>query len=296
MRWLYHLRPVGAEGRGRYAPPSVTSEGFLHASYRDALLESARLYFAKDAAIEFLRIDPRRLDVPVERVETPRGEMPHIRGSIPEDAMVERAPLASFDPHRAPDLVLGTRFAFVAFSGMTLLDLVGVLDPLARIAAMGFDPTSTCEVVAAHEGPLWCDNGASFSAARVRPPLDPFDVLVVPGGPGTRTVVHDADVVPWLASFPSNRLVASVCTGALLLGAAGRLRGKRATTHRLSLAALAAYGATVEPRRVVDDGQVVTAGGVTSALDLGLHLVERLVTPEAAEAIAGQMEYARARA
>lgn len=99
MRWLYHLRlavPADASPGERYAPPSLVAEGFIHASYKDAVAESGRLYFPEGAPVEVLRIDPRRLDVPVEVVATPRGEMPHIHGSIPPDAVVEELPLPVF--------------------------------------------------------------------------------------------------------------------------------------------------------------------------------------------------------
>jgi uncharacterized protein (DUF952 family) len=90
MRWLYHLRSVG-EPR----------EGFVHASYRDAVAESARLHFPVGAALEVLRIDPGRLDVEVVVAVTPRGEMPHIHGSIVADAIVEVLPLDAFLSLRA---------------------------------------------------------------------------------------------------------------------------------------------------------------------------------------------------
>lgn len=129
----------------------------------------------------------------------------------------------------------------------------------------------------------------------MRPPLDEFDVLVVPGGFGTRALEADVGIRDWLSSYPSNRITASVCTGSLLLGAAGRLEGRRATTHRSQMSRLAEYGATAVHERVVDEGQLITAGGVTAALDLGLHLVRRLAGSEVAEAIARQMEMPSAR-
>ena len=184
----------------------------------------------------------------------------------------------------------GTRFALVAFDGMTLLDLVGMHDPLSRISSMGFDRTAVCEIVGATGHDVWTRDGATVRVNRVRPPLDEFDVVLVAGGFSARELVHDARVVEWLAAFPRNRLFASVCTGALLLGAAGRLRGLRATTHATELDQLAAYGAKPVRERIVDEGQVVTAGGVTSALDLGIHLVRRLEGEEAARKIARQME------
>jgi putative intracellular protease/amidase len=289
MRWLYHIRPgPGSPLPARYAPASLASEGFLHASFQGDVIESARLYFPAGAELSVLRIDPRRLDVPVEIAATPRGPMPHIHGAVPRDAIVEELPLAAVAG--APDRVVGTRFAFVAFEGMTLLDLVGIHDPLSRLASMGFDETSTCAIVSAAGSRVWAQGGAVITVDAVRPPLEAFDVLVIPGGYGTRALENDAAVIAWLRSFPENRIVASVCTGALLLGAAGRLRGKRATTHHSAMDRLAELGAIAIKARVVDEGQVVTGGGVTCALDVGMHLVRRLAGDDVAQAIARQME------
>src|SRR6478672_13019582 len=150
MRWLFHVvraEDIGWGSDGRYAPPSLAHEGFIHASYKDVVVESARLYFKADELpnLRVLAIDPRRLDVPVLVADTPRGPMPHIHGSIPVDA-VKMIDLDGVEAHH--DGVPATRIAFAAFPGMTLLDLVGPLDALSRIASMGFDPTTTCEVVA----------------------------------------------------------------------------------------------------------------------------------------------------
>jgi len=296
MRWLFHLvRPEDLSwgSDGRYAPPSLAVEGFIHASHQDAVVASANLYFAPEDRVRLrvLVIDPRRLDQRVELVVTPRGPMPHIHGSIPEDA-VRVISLDAVDAH--PDRVTGTRILFLAFTGLTLLDLVGPLDALSRIASMGFDATTTCEVAALTQqgDPLapWSASGATLTTARYRPALEDVDVLVVPGGPGTRVLQHDASVAAYLGTFPPNRLTTSVCTGSLLLGAANRLRGKRATTHHLWLQELAQYGAIPSRERVVDEGQLLTAGGVTSGIDLGLHLVRRLEGDEACAKIAAQME------
>jgi|GEM_PF-155120 len=286
-RWMFHVAPAGAPLGDAYAPPSLATEGFVHASYRDAVATSARLHHAGQD-VEVLRIDPLRLDVPWHDAATPRGPMPHVHGPIPRDAVAEVLPLA--DVARAPDRRDGARIAFVAFEGMTLLDLVGVLDPISRIASMGFDPTLACDVVSARGRVAWSLGGARFEVDRERPPLDEYDAVVVAGGLSTRALVHDRDVAAWLAAFPSNRLTTSVCTGALLLGAAGKLRGRRATTIASALDLLAAHGAHAVRERVVDEGQIVTAGGVTSGLDLGLHLVARLAGDETAAAIARQME------
>lgn len=296
MRWLFHLvRPeeLSWGSDGRYAPPSLASEGFIHASYKDAVRASAELYFeaAELSKLRLLAIDPRRLDVPIELADTPRGPMPHIRGSMPVDA-VRVLDLDAVDSHA--DVVIGTRIVLLAFTGMTLLDLVGPLDALTRIASMGIDTTTTCEVAALTPGGdppvVWSGWGAELVTARYRPALESFDLMVVPGGPGTRALEHDEGVISYLATFPANRLMTSVCTGSLLLGAAGRLHGKRATTHHKQMAELARFGAIATEQRVVDEGQLVTAGGVTSGIELGLHLVRRLAGEEAYVQIAAQME------
>lgn len=288
VRWLYHIVPRGTEIADTFAPASLASEGFVHCSLLGEVRESARLHFPEGAALDVLCIDPRRVDARVELAATPRGAMPHIYGAIPRDAIAEVLPLDALEA--APDRVIGTHFGFVAFEGMTLLDLVGALDPISRIASMGFDPRSRVTVMSAVRPRVWSFGGAGLVADRVRPPLDEFDVLIVPGGHGTRALAGDPDVIEWLATFPRNRLLASVCTGSLLLGAAGCLKGLRATSHRSVLAELSAYGATPTDARLVDEGRVITAGGVSCALDLGIHLVRRLEGDEVAAKIAAQMQ------
>jgi cyclohexyl-isocyanide hydratase len=293
MRWLFHVTRASDlmwdEG-GRYRPASLAAEGFIHASYKDCALESARLYFAgtPEAELVVLAIDPRRLDARVEVASTSRGRMPHVHGSIPRDATTI-LPLETLAAHA--DGVTGTRIGFAAFAGMTLLDLVGPLDALSRIATMGFDPTTTCEVFTLGDTPVpWAAAGATLSVARQRPPLSEFDVLVLPGGFGARDVAKDDGVAAYLATFPENRLLATVCTGALLAGAAGRLKGKRATTHRSALDALSGFGAAAVEARLVDEGQLVTSGGVTAGIDLGLFILRRLAGDEVAAVVAAQME------
>jgi len=289
VRWLYHIAEGGVSLASPYAPASLRREKFVHASFRDQVVESARVHFPKEEALSVLQIDPRRLDVPLKIDPTPRGPMPHIYGPIPADAIRAVHPLAEVDD--APDAVTGTRFAFVAFDGMTLLDLVGVYDPLSRIRSMGFDSTAVFDIVSATGPRVWASGGAELMAPRVRPPLAEYDVVIVPGGHGARGLARERTVIGWIEAFPKNRLMASVCTGALLLGAAGRLMNKRATTHQSAFSLLEAYGATPIAQRVVDAGQTVTAGGVTSALDLGIYLLGRFVEDNVVRRIAEQMEF-----
>jgi transcriptional regulator GlxA family with amidase domain len=128
-------------------------------------------------------------------------------------------------------------------------------------------------------------------------------VVLVPGGSwrarrpvGAWGEVQRGDWLPLLADAAARGAVmGSVCTGAMLLAHAGVIGGRRATTHHDAWEDLAATGATLVKERVVDDGDLVTAGGVTSGIDLALWLVERFVSPELADGVAGAMEYPRTR-
>lgn len=121
--------------------------------------------------------------------------------------------------------------------------------------------------------------------------LDGYDLVVVPGGHGTRALQNDVAFLEWLATAKSVELKASVCTGALLLGAAGFLEGWSATTHPSAFADLEPYCAAVVDDRVVDEGPVITARGVASSIDLGLHVVHRLAGEAARTQVARQMDY-----
>jgi len=183
--------------------------------------------------------------------------------------------------------------AFFLFPRITALDFVGVYDGLRRIHSMGVDPSLRLTLTGtALQIPD--DSVLTLQTHSVYAPLDYVDLLVIPGGHGTRPLQTDETCLRWLRSAPSQCTLASVCTGALLLGAAGFLDGKRATTHHNSLNDLAQYGATAVTPRVVDEGRVVTAGGGSSALDLGLHLVTRFWGQDVATRLARQMEYERA--
>jgi cyclohexyl-isocyanide hydratase len=183
------------------------------------------------------------------------------------------------------------RLALLAFPGLTLLDLVGVYDSLRRIAPMGIDSDVSVRIIGT-KASIEDESGVTMVPDAVYESLRPYDLLVVPGGAGTRRLMRDAQLLDYLGTWDRGRPVASVCTGSLLLGAAGMLKGKRATTHHLALDELAPFcKEVVRDQRIVEDGLVTTAAGVSSSLDLGLHLVERWWDAAARERIAAVMEY-----
>jgi cyclohexyl-isocyanide hydratase len=182
------------------------------------------------------------------------------------------------------------KVAFVIFDRMTALDFVGAYDPLGRLRTMGVLPDFEWAVCAA-AGTVTDDRGPQFLPDLVGESLEHFDVLVVPGGHGTRALRHDPTFVKWLRTAEGVPLKASVCTGNLLLGAAGFLVGKPATTHPSAMRELEPHCGEARSEQVVDAGGVITARGVTAAIDLGLHLVRRLAGAEAMLRVAQQMDY-----
>jgi transcriptional regulator GlxA family with amidase domain len=180
--------------------------------------------------------------------------------------------------------------AFIVFKGMTSLDFIGIFDPLTRLKTMRFLPDFEWDICA-FTSAVSDDRGLHFTPDRVAAPLAGYDLLVVPGGFATRALQYDQDFIAWLKTAAAVRLKVSVCTGALLLGAAGFLAGREATTHPGAFEALQPYCHQVVNRRIVVAGDIITAGGVTSSIDLGLYLVRRLVGENARAEIARQMDY-----
>ncbi len=182
------------------------------------------------------------------------------------------------------------KIAFVVFDKLTLLDLVGFYDPVTRLRTMGFLPELEWDICGLDKH-VADDRGLWLRVSRVGESLSGYDVLFLPGGIGTRKLCSHRPFLDWLATGKNIPLKASVCTGALLLGAAGFLENRPATTHPRLLDELKAYGAHVSSARIVDGGDVVTAGGVSASLDLGLYIVERLAGENAMRRIATQMDY-----
>ncbi|WP_218644666.1 DJ-1/PfpI family protein [Natronomonas gomsonensis] len=181
------------------------------------------------------------------------------------------------------------RIAFVVYDGLTALDFVGAYDPITRVGTMGFREDIEWEVCGLSPT-VTATGGLTFETTVTDEPLDGYDAVVVPGGIGTALPDDGHPVVSWLRTAADCRYKLSVCTGSLLLAAAGLLDGRRATTHPSAYEALAERAAVTE-RRVVRDGDVITGGGVSSALDVGLYFAELLTDAGTRDHIAEQMDY-----
>lgn len=184
------------------------------------------------------------------------------------------------------------RIAFVIYDGMTALDFIGGYDPSTRLKTMGFLQDVAWDICA-QTSEVRDNTGLVFTPTCVGTPLDTYDMVYVPGGFSSRELTDSRPFIDWIRTAAPVKLKVSICTGALLLGAAGFLADKTATTHPAAFEELRPYCARVVDKRVVDEGDVVTARGVTSSIDLGLYLCEKLAGYEVKERIRKQMDYLR---
>jgi transcriptional regulator GlxA family with amidase domain len=177
--------------------------------------------------------------------------------------------------------------SILIFDGITALDAIGPYEVLRNV------PGWEVEFVAATTGEKRTDSGhLGLSADRALEEVTETDIVLVPGGAGNRPLLSDDAVLSWLREVDrQTKWTTSVCTGSLVLGAAGLLEGKRATGHWLYLEPLRAYGADPVGGRYVEDGKVVTAAGVSAGIDMALHLIGQEVGPEVAQAVQLGIEY-----
>ena len=181
------------------------------------------------------------------------------------------------------------QIAAVLFPHLTALDIVGPYEVLQRL------PGAEVVFVGHEVGTVRTENGfLGLSVDAVFEDVTAPDVVIVPGGAGSRALMHDERVLDWLrAVHPTTTYTTSVCTGSLVLGAAGLLVGLTATTHWSVLNDLEPLGATPTSERVVEhlDQRIITAAGVSSGIDMALRLSELLVDDVAAQAMQLMVEY-----
>jgi transcriptional regulator GlxA family with amidase domain len=184
-------------------------------------------------------------------------------------------------------IIVVMQIAILIFEKLTALDAIGPYEVLRSV------PGWEVKFVGPAKGPVRADSGAlglsaDYSLEEVTEP----DIVLVGGGQGNRPLMEDEAVLSWLREVDAQtKWTTSVCTGSLVLGAAGLLQGKRATGHWLYLEPLRDFGADPVGGRFVEDGKVITAAGVSAGIDMALHLVGREVGPEVAQAVQLGIEY-----
>jgi cyclohexyl-isocyanide hydratase len=182
--------------------------------------------------------------------------------------------------------VMAPTVVFVLFPGVTQLDLTGPAQVLSRL------PGASTVLAARSTDPVMTDCGFAIVPTASFAEAPRADILCVPGGHGVTEALGDRATIDFIArQAVGAKWITSVCTGAFLLGRAGLLQGKRATTHWAYTHLLPLVGATHEPARVVEDGAIITAGGVTAGIDFALTLVAREAGIEVAQSLQLGFEY-----
>ncbi len=175
---------------------------------------------------------------------------------------------------------------FLLFPDITQLDMTGPYEVFAKF------PDSRVHLLWKTLDPVTAAGGMQLLPSTTFAECPQLDLVCVPGGAGMNALLNDEEVLDFLRrQAPGARYVTSVCTGSLVLGAAGLLRGRRATTHWMSLPMLAAFGCEPVAERVVVDGNIVTGGGVTAGIDFALTVAGELLGAEAAQQIQLGIEY-----
>src|SRR5262245_55885199 len=183
----------------------------------------------------------------------------------------------------------------VLFPDMEELDAVGPWEVLSFWTHTHPEDGYAVSTLSSTGGPVQCAKGLTIHPDRSFADAPPLDVLVYPGGRGTRTQLHEEDTLSWVRTQRQTvPLMTSVCTGSLVFAAAGLLRGLPATTHWASLERLIELDPTIDVRadeRFVDDGDIITAAGVSAGIDMALHLVARLAGRETAREVRRGIQY-----
>ncbi|MFC4873501.1 DJ-1/PfpI family protein [Negadavirga shengliensis] len=182
------------------------------------------------------------------------------------------------------------KIAYIIFEGITWLDLIGVYDPVARLKSLNYLPNLTWDLCAFTPS-VSDDFGLEVKPHKLKPSLEHYDAVIVPGGSGTRTLQNHKGFLDWIRTAKNAEYKISICTGSLILGAAGFLRDKKATTNYREYEALRPYCKEVLTDRVVDDHNTITAGAVSASIDLGLYLCEKWAGKEARTIIRERIDY-----
>ena len=182
------------------------------------------------------------------------------------------------------------KIALVLFNGVTFLDFVGFYDVIYRLNLFDATKGTTWDICGLTDE-VTDELGMTVNVNVIKPDLADYDLVFIPGGMGTRRLKEDNEFVDWIRTAEAVEYKLSVCTGSLLWGAAGFLQQKRATTHPNAYDLLEPYCLEVIKARIVKDGNVITAGGVATAIDLGVYTIELFAGAEAGAIVKKQIDY-----
>lgn len=186
--------------------------------------------------------------------------------------------------------VLMMKMAYVLFDGMTTLDFAGFYEAVTWLGILKAKEHVSWDFCGIKDE-ITDDRGLTIKINQVSPNLSKYDLIFVPGGMPTRQLKDDAAFISWIQTARDVEYKVSVCTGALILGAAGFLQGKKATTNPSAYELLAPYCSEVVQQRFTSDGNVFTGGGVSASIDLGLYFIESVTSEHFARQVQEKMDY-----
>lgn len=182
------------------------------------------------------------------------------------------------------------KIAYIIFDKITWLDFIGVYDPISRLKSMNYLPDLTWDICSFTNSVA--DNfGLEVKPNKIQNSLSGYDTLIIPGGHGTRQLISNVEFLNWIKSSNKTSYKISISTGSLILGAAGFLTDKKATTNYLEYETLKQYCKEVVKDRIVEDKNIITAGAVSASIDLGLYLCNKWAGQQAQNEIRKRMDY-----
>lgn len=182
------------------------------------------------------------------------------------------------------------KLAYIIFEGITWLDFIGIYDPISRLKSLNYLPDITWDICS-YSKSVRDIFGLEIKPTKIQNWLVDYDAIIIPGGYGTRHLQFSKDFITWVQTAQTVKYKISICTGSLILGAAGFLTDKKATTNFQEYEALKPYCGQVLTDRIVVDDNVITAGAVSASIDLGLFLCNKWAGQEAAKEIRKRMDY-----
>ncbi|UNK16927.1 DJ-1/PfpI family protein [Paenibacillus sp. N3/727] len=182
------------------------------------------------------------------------------------------------------------KIGFILFNDITFLDFIGFYDVIYRLNLFEQTKGTTWDICGLTEE-VTDELGLTIKVNKIKPDLSEYDMVFIPGGIGTRKLRYDQEFIEWLRSAEPCKYKVSVCTGSLLWGAAGFLKDKAATTHPGAYDLLEPYCKEVIQSRIVRDGNIITAGGVATSIDLGLYLIKLFGGEDGVVQVKKQIDY-----
>lgn len=184
------------------------------------------------------------------------------------------------------------KIAYIIFNNITFLDFIGIYDPLSRLKSMNYLPDLSWDVCS-YTNSVTDSFGLEIKPDKIQNSLSSYDAIIIPGGFGTRELQKNDGFISWIKTAENVKYKISICTGSLILGAAGFLTNKKSTTNFNEYETLKPYCKVVLKDRIVEDDNIITAGAVTASIDLGLYLCNKWAGKEAEQMIRFKMDYKR---